>query len=145
MAKIRGPLFSEDARGNYAKGAIQFRSGIRGTHAYRPKDPKTINQAAPTQKQTKVRSAYHTILEEWRAFDEQTKAQLDAEAIASGESITGWNLYFKSRITAVLNAPDLPAPNTYAPPDGEDIIFPGTVWAADTNYTPPTGGNITFG
>lgn len=144
MAKIRGPLFSSDAAGNFASGAMQFRGGLRGTHAYRPKSPKAVNQAPPTQKQTKVRTAYRTVLDEWRSLDEASKSALDAEAIASGEPITGWNLYFKSRIQDVMQGGTLPDPDTYTPPSAESIAFPGVTWVADINYTPPSAESINF-
>ena len=144
MAKITGPLLSIDAAGNFASGAMQFRGGLRGTHAYRPKSPKAVNQTPPTEKQTRVRSAYRAILDEWRSLDEATKSELDADAIRSGEPMTGWNLYFKSRIAAVLNAPDLPAPDTYTPPAAGNIAFPGTTGIADAGYTPPAATEIIF-
>lgn len=144
MAKIRGPLFSAEAAGNFAKGAMQFRGGLRGTHAYKPKSTKTVNQTEPTQKQTKVRSAYRTILDEWKSLDEAGKAQWDASAIESGEPITGWNLYFKSRISDVLNESNIPAPDTYTPPTATAITFPGTTWVTDTGYTQPAPDSIIF-
>lgn len=144
MAKTKGPLFSEGAAGNFASGAMQFRGGLRGTHAYRPKSTKIINQKAPTEAQAAVRTAYKEILEEWRAFDEQEKAQWDADAIQSGQPMTGWNLYVKSRMPDVLYAPTMPDPNTYTPPTAESITFPGTTWVTDTSYTPPQHDNIIF-
>lgn len=144
MAKIKGPLFSADATGNFAKGAMQFRGGLRGTHAYRPKSPKTVNQAPPTQKQTEVRNAYRTILDEWKSLDEATKAEWDVDAIRTEEPITGWNLYFRSRLPAVLNGSELPDPDTYTPPAATEITFPGTTWVTDTSYTIPIHTAIIF-
>ena len=51
MAKITGPLMSLDAKGNWARGTLQFRGGLQATHAYRPAQPGTVNQAAATPAQ----------------------------------------------------------------------------------------------
>lgn len=144
MAKIRGPLFSEHAAGNFASGTMQFRGGLQGTHAYKPRPRKTVNQSPPTPAQETVRTAYKQILTEWRALDEQEKLQWDAAANESGKPLTGWNMYFASRIRDVLDEPSIPSPDTYAAPAGGNVLFPGTVWAVDTNYTPPQGDSITF-
>lgn len=102
MAKIKGPLFSEGAAGNFAKGAMQFRGGLRGTHAYRPKSPKAVNQAPPTPAQETVRSAYQEILTQWRALSELEKMSWDTQAGEAGMQITGWNLFFKTQMLGGL-------------------------------------------
>lgn len=144
MAKITGPLFSVDAAGNFAGGTMQFRGGLRGTHAYRPANPKTINKAPPTEAQTAVRTAYQEIVAEWQGLTEQEKLAWDAAASNTGAPVTGWNLYFKSRLQEVLYGPTLPDPDTYEPPTSDSITFPGTTWVIDTGYTPPTSNSITF-
>lgn len=144
MAKTTGPLISIDARGNFAGGAIQFRGGLKGTHAYRPKAPKTVNQAPPTQKQTKVRNAYAEILAEWRTLSEQDKIEWDVLAAESGRPVTGWNLFVQSRMPAVLSEPELPDPNTYTAPSADNITFPGTIWHGTGAYIPPSADNINF-
>ena len=144
MAKITGPLFSIDAAGNFASGAMQFRGGLRGTHAYRPAQPKTVNQAPATVAQAAVRTAYQQIVAEWRALAEQDKLAWDAAASATSTPITGWNLYFKSRIQDVMHATNLPNPDTYTAPAANNILFPGTTWVTDTEYTAPANNAINF-
>ncbi len=39
MARVTGPLFSQTAAGNMAKGALQFRADRWGSHVYKPQAP----------------------------------------------------------------------------------------------------------
>ena len=45
MAKVRGPLFSLDARGQFGD-ALLFRGGTRRTHVYQPADRSRITYNA---------------------------------------------------------------------------------------------------
>lgn len=93
MARVRGPLHSLDARGNWGRGALQFRGGNGGVHAYRPAPPGSVNQAPATLAQMDVRDRYREALENWRALDDRERAHWEAQGAPEG--LTGWNLYLR--------------------------------------------------
>jgi hypothetical protein len=92
---------SLDARGNYA-GKVQFRGGLKGTHAYRPAPPDKINQAPATEAQQTIRDAYHSVLLDWRALTTEQRADWEALAIIQPRPMSGWNLYLKRHLSAHL-------------------------------------------
>ncbi len=96
MARTKGPLFSLAATGNWGKGTIQFRGGKHGTHAYRPADPTTVNQAQATTAQAATREKYRIAQAAWQAISIEERQAHDAAATTQGMS--GWNL-FMQRIT----------------------------------------------
>lgn len=98
MARIIGPLLSLDARGNWGQGALQFRGGLRATHAYRPAPPGAINQAPATTAQNLIRQRYRAAIEDWRALDPGERDDWNASAEAQG--LSGWNLFLQ---TCILN------------------------------------------
>lgn len=104
MAKVRGPLHSLDARGNWGLGALQFRGGNGGLHAYRPAPPGSVNQAPPTAAQAAIRAQYREALESWRGLDDLERAHWDAQGAA--REITGWNLYLKTWMETRVIPPD---------------------------------------
>jgi hypothetical protein len=101
MAKVNGPLMSLDARGNYA-GKVQFRGGLKGTHAYRPAPPGRVNQAPATEAQQTIRDAYHAVLLDWRALTPEQRGDWEALAVMQGHPMSGWNLYLKRHLTDYL-------------------------------------------
>lgn len=105
MAKIVGPLMSVDARGNWAKGALQFRGGLKRCHAYRPAPPGTVNQKAASTAQASQRQLYRDALESWRALDDASQADWDGRAEPLG--LSGWNLFFRETRSAEQGAQDL--------------------------------------
>lgn len=98
MAKVSGPLHSLDARGNLG-GQVQYRGGRRGTHAYRPANPATLNQKAPSEAQTATRDAYRRALGLWRALAPSERQGYDDRATAGGEALSGWNLFLRERMS----------------------------------------------
>lgn len=95
MAKIGAPLMSFDARGNVAKGMLQFRGGLQGVHAYRPTPINhKKNPASPAQLQH--RNRYRQALTQWRGLTEIEREEWDHIAEAQPEKMSGWNLYLKN-------------------------------------------------
>lgn len=97
MARTKGPLMSVNATGNWGKGTIQFRAGKNGTHAYRPADPTTVNQAQATAAQETVRERYRLARTAWQAIDIEERQAHDAAAATQGMS--GWNLFMQKITT----------------------------------------------
>ncbi|MDS4070511.1 MAG: hypothetical protein RKO24_12925 [Candidatus Competibacter sp.] len=102
MARIRGPLFSEDAAGNFASGIIQFRGGLRGTHAYRPAPPDTVNKSVATDAQQTIRTAYHNTANAWRALTNDQRKEWETLATTQPTPMSGWNLYLKQHLAEHL-------------------------------------------
>jgi len=65
MARVTGPLFSETAAGNMAKGALQFRADRWGSHVYKPQDPTKQNQKPPSEAQVLQRLRFGKVRDAW--------------------------------------------------------------------------------
>jgi hypothetical protein len=126
MARIKGPLFSMDARGNLAGGALQFRGGLRGIHAYRPIPPDTYN-AGPSERQRLHRERYREAVVAWRALDDAERALWSAAA--DRQRMTAWNAYLAGWMLGQGPGPDPGGPYT-PPPLGLPIRL-------HAGYTPP--------
>lgn len=96
---------SVEAAGNWGKGALQFRGGLKSTHAYRPAPPGTVNQGPATPAQLDIRAAYHGIHDEWITLTAEERAAWNASATAT-EGLSGWNLYLKTRMLEGLAPAD---------------------------------------
>ena len=96
MARILGPLLSLDARGNWASGKLQFRGGLKATHAYRPAPPGSVNQAPASSAQDLIRQRYQAAIEDWRALAPAERA--DWNASAEEQHLSGWNLFLQTFI-----------------------------------------------
>ena len=92
MARVNGPLFSIDARGNIAKGTLQFRTDNWGTHAYKPQDPAEQNQQEPSAAQSIQRARFAEVRDSWAALGFEGRAYYNLLAAAIGK-MNGWNLY----------------------------------------------------
>ncbi|MEY3879588.1 MAG: hypothetical protein RIQ94_383 [Pseudomonadota bacterium] len=92
MAKVSGPLFSETASGNLAKGALQYRSGHWGTQVYKPLTPLKQNQGQPSPAQTARRELFNVVKDNWHALSAEAKKTYQDQAKALG-TMNGWNLY----------------------------------------------------
>ena len=101
MAKISGPLCSQTAQGNYGKGAIQFRVGLGGAHAYKPLNPAKQNQALATQAQHAQRLKFQAVRDAWKLLSDAQKTDYKIEARKLG-TMSGWNLYISLNINNPL-------------------------------------------
>lgn len=97
MAKVRGPLMSMEASGNWA-GQLQFRGNRYGGHVYRPPAPSTQNQAPPTEKQAAVRARYALARTAWNALSQVERDTWNTSAQLDPRPVTGWNLFLASRM-----------------------------------------------
>ncbi|MDG4594212.1 MAG: hypothetical protein P9F75_00710 [Candidatus Contendobacter sp.] len=96
MAKTKGPLMSVEAAGNWGKGKLQFRKGKNGVHAYRPADPRTVNQRPASPAQAAHRAQYASIQSAWRQIGPEERAAHNQAAAASGDPLSGWNWFFRA-------------------------------------------------
>lgn len=125
MARVRGPLMSMEASGNFA-GQMQFRCNRYGGHVYRPPDPTTQNQRPATQSQSVVRQRYRSAVAAWRALSEQDRNGWRAQGSAMLNDVSGWNLF--------LAAFDGTQPPVIGPYQVPSLAIPITLQG---NYTPP--------
>jgi len=92
MARVTGPLFSQTAAGNMAKGALQFRADKWGSHVYKPLNPAKQNRFPPSDAQILQRLRFGKVREAWTALGSVGQAYYNRLA-ASGGLMNGWNLY----------------------------------------------------
>lgn len=124
MAKVRGPLFSIDARGQLGD-ALLFRGGTRRTHVYLPADRSRINQQPASAPQIAVRATFAAAVVAWRALPALERAAWNAEALSTGRNVNGWNQFLRAwAATANASVPQplrfLPGSNAYLPDLGID-------------------------
>lgn len=107
MAKVRGPLFSFDARGQFGD-AFMFRGGTQRTHVYQPANRRKINQGQPSARQILVRQQFGEAVTGWRSLTDPEREAWDARALALGRNVNGWNLYLKAWAAAAAAAKPQP-------------------------------------
>lgn len=94
MAKVRGPLFSLDARGQFGD-ALLFRGGTHRTHVYQPANRSRINQQPASTQQATVRQRFGEAVAAWRALAAPERAEWNTRALGTGRNVNGWNLFLK--------------------------------------------------
>ena len=92
MARVTGPLFSQTAAGNMAKGALQFRADRWGSHVYKPQDPTKQNQLPPSEAQVLQRLKFGKVRDAWTSLGINGQDYYNLLA-AEGGKMNGWNLY----------------------------------------------------
>ena len=137
MARVRFPLMSGDARGQFGADLL-FRGGTGGTRVYRPADRTKINQATPSAGQTAVRDRWNAALTAWRALAPSERETWNRTAETDRRAVNGWNLFLADFPKASNIEPPSTA-GTYIPPPGNAADFPGRTWATDHPYEPPQG------
>lgn len=119
MARVRGPLMSQEASGNFA-GQMQFRCNRYGGHVYRPQDPATQNQRPATAKQSAQRARYALARVAWNTLEESESGAWVAMDKARQADVTGFNLF----MAAVLGADSQPD----GPRWGEALVWDVFHW-----------------
>ncbi|MEY3288020.1 MAG: hypothetical protein RLZZ419_262 [Pseudomonadota bacterium] len=92
MARVTGPLFSQTAAGNMAKGALQFRADRWGSHVYKPQAPAKQNQLPPSDAQVLQRMRFAMVRDAWTGLGINGQDYYNLLAAAGG-LMNGWNLY----------------------------------------------------
>jgi hypothetical protein len=92
MARVTGPLFSQTAAGNMAKGALQFRADRWGSHVYKPQAPGKQNQLEPSEAQVLQRLKFGKVRDAWTGLGINGQDYYNLLA-AEGGKMNGWNLY----------------------------------------------------
>lgn len=137
MAKVRGPLMSITALGAFGRNLL-FRGGTGGASAYRPADPRSVNQRQPSDQQATIRARFAALASVWRGLVPDRRAFWNSTAAATGRNITGWNLFLA--LDGGDDASSRPCDDgAYTPPPGNAIEFPGISCVMDHDYVPPAG------
>ena len=124
MARIVGPLMSMDARGNFAKGAMQFRSHGKGVHCYQPRKASK----PPSTGQLLQRTKYRQALLAWRLLSDSERDSWDA--LAADEGLMGWNAYlrfFVRRGMFACRVTDTRARLVWDVADSASVCFPSAI------------------
>jgi hypothetical protein len=87
MARVKGPLMSLDARGEFALG-LRFRGGARGVHAYIGGDPHSKTKARVSPAQANQRNRYRAAVAQWRELTALQKREWSETAKVAG--LTGF-------------------------------------------------------
>jgi hypothetical protein len=125
VAKVKGPLFSEEAQGAVG-GLLSFRGGPAGVHVSRPGIAPSAQRRIPSEAQAAQRELYRLAVARWKALTDGERAGWAAAAAASGRPVTGFNLFLVSNLRATPE-PE-PEPLTFASAIGPA----GWVWTLDS-------------
>jgi hypothetical protein len=114
MAKVKGPLMSLEAAGQFG-GELVFRRTGRGVAVYqKPARP----DVAPSAAQRTVREEYRAIHQDWSALSEAQREGYRQQGRAVG--LPGWNVYFMERKAKA----EPPCEGGYDPPDlSEPVVL----------------------
>jgi hypothetical protein len=93
MAKVKGPMHSDSAGGQFGKNMI-FRSGKKGTVVTGYYKPGSAKKFTLSEAQLAQRQKYGEAVEAWRALTNEEREIFNENAKA--QNISGWNLYFKN-------------------------------------------------
>ena len=106
MTKLRGPLFSIDAKGKLGKSLV-FSSNKnikRVSKYYTPRNPKTIIQQDN-------RSIFSYAVASWQSLDEGQKEDYNQSAANLGLKMSGYNYYIQTYMAAYGPVIDFPFTN----------------------------------
>jgi hypothetical protein len=119
MAKVKGPMHSDSAGGQFGKNMI-FRSGKKGTVVTKYYKPGSAKKFTLSEAQIAQRTKYGEAVEAWRALTNEEREIFNENAKA--QNISGWNLYFKNYFG------DVPPP----PPGWDFDLYNGSISSLQT-------------
>lgn len=97
MARVKFPLMSLDASGNFGLGKMQVRSCPGYISIYRPPDPASQNKHLPSAAQLAQRNKVRSILIEWWALS-PVERQGWAETASNIKMANGWAAFLSSHL-----------------------------------------------
>ena len=96
MARVRGPLMSLDATGQFG-GAICFRHHEGGVHVLPVVAPGSRTKGwKPSAAQVAQRGRYREANAAWRALGAGERGEWNDLARGTGGNVSGWNLFLKA-------------------------------------------------
>ena len=111
MAKLHGPLFSLDARGQLGKALVySIWKGLNYARKYViPSNPNTAAQQT-------IRGYFSTAVAAYKAEDQATKDAWDAAIAALGKPMTGFNYYLGLYVRYLIDNTGTPPTPPFMPP-----------------------------
>lgn len=111
MAKLHGPMFSLDARGQLGKAIVySIWKGINYARKYViPFNPKTTAQET-------IRGYFTAAVTAYRAEDQATKDAWDAAIKGKGVAMTGFNYYLGLYVKYLIENSGTPPTPPFLPP-----------------------------
>jgi len=97
MAKVKLPLMSMTASGNFASGSMQVRSYGGYSSIYKPPNPIIQNKQEPSTKQRARRNLVRMILAEWRSMTQEER-DLWRPRAAKQNHANHWAAYLSARL-----------------------------------------------
>jgi hypothetical protein len=92
MAKVTGPLMSQDASGTLA-GEIRFRHHAGQVVVYRNGAPGSVRPCPPSAAQAQVRSRFREARERWRALTPTQRRNWENHARSRAAGLSAWNCF----------------------------------------------------
>ena len=98
MAKIKGPLHSDSAGGNFSNSMI-FRSGKFGSVVTKSYKPGSVQKSSPSDSQLLQRQKYATAVDFWKNFIAIEKSYWADFVINTNKLLTGYSAWLSYYIT----------------------------------------------
>lgn len=92
MAKVTGPLLSQDASGTLA-GEIRFRHHAGQVVVYRNGAPGSVRPCPPSAPQAQVRARFRAARARWRALTPPQRRYWADHARARANGLSAWNCF----------------------------------------------------
>ena len=118
MAKVKGPLMSQDASGTLA-GEVRFRHQSGHVLVYRNGAPGSVRKARPSPSQARVRAKYAEARQRWQALTPKQRRYWEDQARSLDAGLTPRNCF----LSCVLLG-GMCLGGQYAPPPLSEIITP---------------------
>ena len=111
MAKLHGPLFSLDARGQFGKTLVySIWKGLNYARKYViPSNPNTAAQQT-------IRGYFSAAVAAYKAEDQATKDAWDVANTAIGKPMTGFNYYLGLYVKYQIDNTGTPPVSPFMPP-----------------------------
>ncbi len=135
MAKVRGPLFSLDASGQFGKTLVfAVWKGIRYVRRYViPENPRTALQVAQRQKFADAVASWHAL---------NSIRQLAWKAAAASLEMTGFNYFIQQALKQNSSNPDIPGKDNTPPDAPTNLHATGISGGVRLSWDPPTSDDV---
>lgn len=97
MARVKGPLFSVDAWGNFG-GMLVYQRRRGGATVY----PYTLSKNPETEAQREQRASFAAATSEWNALPSASKAWWYVRA--QGMRLSGYNMFIQNYLLGVIES-----------------------------------------
>lgn len=96
MAGVKGPLYSAEAHGTFAR-RIQFRRHRGGVHVWFAPDPDHVNQRAASESQAEVRAIYSRTHAAWLLLSPEQQQVWREAGKSQAVPLRAWDYFFQQQ------------------------------------------------